>query len=483
MNDIIKNKFNYIKNKILIILFIIVNIAYVVPSIIYYIKNKTILNFEVYFKYLLTDSINRNTQTLIYIIILTILSILYIEIIKKRKEIFKNVKQIFIFIAIISAIFIVAIPFTCSDVFYYLGIGRIDSKYGQNPYYTTIKQFVEDENWQYLEQDTVLKQGYINDWADSTVVYGPIWTIICKMIALMSFGNIDVGLFVFKILNIIVHLINCYIIYKISGKKIYLLLYGINPFIFIEAIASVHNDIFMILFILLSLYFLIKKKRIVASILFLSIATAIKYFAVILLPFIIIYNFKDEKPSIRLIKCIKYGMLFFIITLLPYLFYIKDLQVFSGLFIQQQKLAKSFYIIITEYFNNIPGLPGKVNSFLLKCFIIIYFFVCVALINKKQITFRKTMQNAEYFIIAFLFLLITNFQPWYIMWLFPCFMWQKTDTIKFIMIVSLVSQFANSIFLNYGEGWKYGTPFTFVLYTATLSILLFVTKRRKIVKS
>lgn len=240
---------------------IILSIIFAMPSLIYYIQNKTILNFEPYFKYLLTDSINRGSQTLAYIIILSMLTIAYLLILKNRKKLFHNAKKMFIFIVIIAIIFIAVVPFTCSDVFYYLGIGRLDGSYNQNPYYVTMKDFVESNNNQeYLEQDTVLQQGYVNDWADSTVVYGPVWTIICKMVATMSFGNIDIGLFIFKLVNVIIHLLNCYLIYKISKKKLFTLIYGINPFILIEGIACVHNDIFMILFILLSLYCLLKRK-------------------------------------------------------------------------------------------------------------------------------------------------------------------------------------------------------------------------------
>lgn len=467
-------------NKCLSVIFIIVNILFAMPSIFYYIEHKTILKFEPYFKFLLNDSIYRGEQTIIYIVILAILTILYFLIIKNRKEIFENIKKLFIFIAIVAIIFIAVIPFTCSDVFYYLGVGRLDSQYHQNPYYTTIKEFVDSgDNNKYLEQDTVLEQGYINDWSDSTVVYGPIWTIICKFVASFSFGNIDIGLLVFKLVNVMIHLLNCYLIYKISNKKIFTLLYGINPFILIEGIACVHNDMFMILFMLLSLYFLVKKKNLILSIVFLAIATAIKYFTIILLPFIIIYYFRNEKPSIRFLKCIRYGMLFFVVLIIPYLLYIRDWQVFSGLFIQQEKLAKSFYIIITEYFNNIPGLPGKINKFLLECFTIVYFFTCVILLNKKEIKFRKEIQIANYFIMAFLFLLITNFQPWYIMWLFPCLIWQKAEDIKLIIQISLISQFANSVFLTYGEGWRYGTPFTFCMITGVLISIIYNTRMKQ----
>lgn len=463
---------------ILKILFIISCIIFAIPSITYYIKNKTVLKFEPWFQFLLNNT-DRIEQTMVYILILIALTVFYFLIVKNREKIFKNTKEMFIFIMIVALIFVAVIPFTCSDVFYYLGVGRINSEYHQNPYYTTIKEFVEQgNNSNYLEQDTVLEQGYINDWADSTVVYGPVWTFICSIAAALSFGNIDIGLTVFKLFNVIVHILNCYLIYKISHKKIFVLLYGLNPFILIEGIECVHNDMFVILFALSSFYFLLKKKNIWLSLLFLALATAIKYFTIILLPFIVIYYVRKDKALKRFAKCIGYGILFVAIIAICYLMYVQDINVLKGLVTQQEKLAKSFYIIISEYFKEPEGLVTIINKNLLRGFTIIYFFSCVILLNKKEIRFRKEIQKANYFIMAFLFLLITNFQPWYIMWLFPCLMWQKADDIKLIIQISLISQFANSVFLIYGEGWMYGTPFTFLMVLGTLIAVLYNTRMK-----
>lgn len=478
----IKSLKDKISNNLIKILFVIVCIMFAIPSIKYYINNKTIFKFEQWFKFLLNDT-NRISQTYIYVLIICALILLYFLIVKNREKIFKSNKQMFAFIAIVTVIFIAVIPFTSSDIFYYLGIGRLNSTYHQNPYYITIKEFVEQgTNSQYLESDTVLAQGYINVWSNSTVVYGPIWTAICKIVASLSFGNIDIGLLIFKTLNVLVHLLNCYLIYKITHKKMFTLLYGLNPYILIEGIACVHNDIFVVLFTLASFYFLLKKKNILVSILFLALATAIKYFTILLLPFIIIYHFRKEKPIKRFKNCILCGLVFIITLIMFYLLYIQDFNVFSGLFIQQGKIAKSFYVIIIEYFTEPDGLASKINSFLLKAFIIIYFFTCVIILNKKYIKWQKEIQKANYFIIAFLFLLITNFQPWYIMWLFPCFMWQKSKDIKLIIQISLISQIANSVFLAYGEGWKYGTPFTFIMIIGTLCAVLYNTRSKNKLK-
>ena len=448
--------------RLLLIVFVLTAILFAIPSIQYLLENRTILNFNEYFKFCLEDT-NRVEQTIIYLIILTLLTICYFLIVKNREKLFKNNKQMYMYIAIISLIFVIVLPFLSSDVFYYLGVGRLDSQYGQNPYYITIKDFVESvDNSQYLEQDTVLAKGYENDWGSTTVVYGPVWTLVCKIVAGISFGNIDIGLLVFKLLNMAIHLVNCYLIYKLTGKKLFVLLYGLNPHMFIEGIANVHNDIYVVTCIFASLYFLLKKKNILVSIIFLALATAIKYFAVLLLPFIIMYYFRDKKPWERLKNCFLYGMLFVFIVAITYLLYIQDMQVLSGIMTQQGKFTKNFYIILMEYFD-IPNLVSNVNRVLLISFIIIYFFTCLTLLFKKQITFREEMRKIQYFLVAFLFLLITNFQPWYIMWLFPLMIWQKKRMIQFVVQIALISQFANSVFLINGEGWRNGTPFTFFM--------------------
>ena len=58
-------------------------------------------------------------------------------------------------------------------------------------------------------------------------------------------------------------------------------------------------------------------------------------------------------------------------------------------------------------------------------------------------------------------------------------MWQKADDIKLIIQISLISQFANSVFLIYGEGWIYGTPFTFLMVLGTLIAVLYNTRMKK----
>ena len=470
------------KSKILKPLFIIVSVMFVIPSIIYLLQNKTVFLFNEYMNFFLNDT-NRFIQAITYIVLLTILTILYFLIIKNRKKIFKSTKSIYLFIGISAFIFIFVLPFMSSDVFYYLGIGRLDSEYGQNPYYTTIMQFVDENGGigKYIENDTVLIQGYANVWTDTTVVYGPVWTFICKIIAGITFGNIDFALFIFKLISVALHILNCHLIYKITNKKIFVLIYGLNPFILLEGIANAHNDLYIITFVFTSLYFLLKKKNICLSILFLAIATSIKYFTILLLPFILIYHFRNEKSLTRLKKCIIYGIIFVIFVGITYLLYVQDLTVFNGIATQQDKVAESIYVIsniIDDQFNNIQGLSSLINIVAMILFIITYIFTRIADLVKDKIKFREEMNIANYFLLAFIFVLITNFQPWYLMWLIPTMMWQKPVNLKLIIGILIVSQFSNVVFMLMGEAWQNGAIFVLCMLIGTL-IYVAINKKNK----
>ena len=141
------------------LLFVFMSILFAVPSIIYIIQNKTVFDFNGNLEYcfLLTNNVDRLTQTAVYYIIVALMVIIYYLIINNRNILFKSMKQIYIFIIIISTIFILVVPFWCSDVFYYLGIGRLTSKYHQNPYYENIQDYVDNNNID-MGNDTVIRK-------------------------------------------------------------------------------------------------------------------------------------------------------------------------------------------------------------------------------------------------------------------------------------------------------------------------------------
>lgn len=420
-------------------LFIAVVVCFALPSILYLIKNQSIYWFTYQWTFIFktpNTALLRGTNTVFFAGIMSIIFILYILVIKHCNKIFESKKQLIIAICIISVLFALIIPYTSTDVYSYIANGWSDSHYHENPYYKSVGQ-VSDE-YQVRDQ---MQNKVANCWRYETVVYGPLWTLICKILTGISFGNIDVALAIFKGTNLIVHLINCPLVWKITHKNKFVLIYGANPAILFEALSNVHNDIFIVLFILFAVYFVTKKKNLLLSVAFVAMATAIKYLGILILPFIILYYVREKSIPEKIKYCILYGLEFIVILAGFYAIYLRNLNIFAGLFIQQAKYNRSimlvFYYLIGEH------ATGILQIVLLALFAVLYVYTVIRLLvkNEKK-SFSAYMRQYNPLLYIFTFILITNFNSWYILWLFPTMMFLNGKNIRLIMNLSYAVEVA-----------------------------------------
>ena len=454
-------------------IFIILSILLILPSIIYLIQYKTILGFDTYYNFFINENINKTISTILYLVLFIVMTYVYLKIIK-RKDMFNNIKDILKYVAIIGSIFLIMLPWTSSDIFYYMGVGELDSKYNQNPYYVTMEEYY-NQNEQNID-DEILEKGASNFWAGTTVVYGPIAQLIFKICTSISMKNINLCLIIFKVLNLVIHMSNCYLIYKISGKKQFSIIYGLNPFILLECIGNVHNDIILVFFVLLALYFVTKKKNIYISILFLALATGIKYFTILLLPIIIMYYFRDEKRiGIRFLKCIQFGILFLVIFALEYILYFKDLQVILGMFTQMNRYAKSIYSVLLQKNEQTMIV---IRTIIIYVFFIYYIKFCIDLITEKDIKLYKIMRKYNLSLVLAI-LVLTNCQQWYLVWLFATIMWQKSDMIKNIIGISAITEIANSTYMFIFESYTFDCYYVGTIIILSILWILFTNKQLK----
>ena len=431
------------KNKKWLLLFITVVICFAMPSIIYLAKNQSIYYFIYQWTFIFKipkTILAKWINTISFIGLMSVMFILYILIIKHSNKIFKSKKQLIIAICIISVLFALIIPYTSTDVYSYIANGWSDSHYHENPYYKSVGQ-VSDE-YQVRDQ---MQNKIANCWRYETVVYGPLWTLICKLLTSISFGNIDVALAIFKGTNLIVHLINCLLIWKITHKKKFVLIYGTNPAILFEALSNVHNDIFIVLFILL----------------------AIKYLGILILPFIILYHLREKNILEKIKYCVLYGLEFIVILVGFYAIYVKDLNIFAGLFIQQSKYNRSimlvFYYLIGEQSTNI------LKTALLVVFAILYVYTVIKLLlNNNTEIFSSYIREYSTLLYIFTFILITNFNSWYILWLFPTLMFLNGKNIRLIINLSYAVEVAYiGSFALYSEAQNLGVLYIFLTAIVT----------------
>ena len=245
--------------------------------------------------------------------------------------------------------------------------------------------------------------------------------------------------------------------------------------------ANVHNDIFIIFFLLIAIYFAINKKNIFIAIAFIALATAIKYLAILALPFILLYCLRDKKISLKIGYCILYGIEFLLILFLIYLLYIKDISILSGLFIQQNKYNRSIMLIINNFTN--ANITNIIKNSIFIAFIIYYAYISIKmLLIKNSKLFSTFIRKYNLILFLFIFVIITNFNPWYIMWMYSTIFWLRNKDIDIIINLSYSSQIANIFsFALYSEEQILGIPYLIIMMTTTL-ILTIIQRKSSILK-
>ena len=468
------------KNNIFIILFTICSAFFAVPSIIYIFQNKTIYKFSWVWTYLFKRPMTKMDcyiNAFLFFILFTAIFLLYFFVLKKHNKILKSKKQIFTLIIIASLLFMIIIPYTSTDVYSYIANGWSSAHYKENPYYISTGEIAQKNG----VSDPMFNK-VANCWRFEKVVYGPAWTIICTVLSWISFGNIDIALFVFKLANLAVHIINCILIYKTTKKNLFVVLYGLNPFILFEGLTNVHNDIFIVLFILLALYAVIKKKNLFIAVACIAVATAIKYLAILILPFVILYAVKDKEIKERVKCCIWCGIEYIAIIALLYVIYVKnDLSVLMGLFIQQSKYNRSIFYLIYELTGQNVKVVSLMQNFALLAFAVYYVYVVIRILISKKINMHQIMEKYNFILLIFTFVLITNFNPWYIMWLYPTIFLIRGKSIKNILYLSYTCEIANLLsFALWSEKQILGIPYFIIMIGGT--IILNMANRVKIKK-
>jgi len=155
-----------------------------------------------------------------------------------------NLKKIIVF-TIIATIF--AYPAALAfDIFNYMTTARVLLLYQENPYIIYPIEFINDPSLEFTRA------------ANKTALYGPFWILLSAIPHFAGFGNFILVLFSFKVFIALFYIGTVYLINKIDKKAV--IFFALNPLVIIETLVSSHNDIVMVFFAMLSVYFFFKKR-------------------------------------------------------------------------------------------------------------------------------------------------------------------------------------------------------------------------------
>lgn len=168
------------------------------------------------------------------------------------------------------------------DIFNYLTTAKVIFKYHENPYLIMPIEFAGDSNLLFTQA------------ANKIALYGPFWIILSGLPYFLGFGNFLLSFFNFKLLAVLFYIGTLWIIKKLTKNNFSVIIFAFNPLIIIEILIGGHNDIVMMFLALLS-FFLLKRKKILLSCMFLFSSIFIKYSTIFLIPVFLLVLYKILK--------------------------------------------------------------------------------------------------------------------------------------------------------------------------------------------
>jgi hypothetical protein len=275
-------------------------------------------------------------------------------------------------------------------------------------------------------------------------------------------------LLIFKFANFIIHILSCFMIFKMTKSKKMVLLYGLNPLILYEGLINCHNDLFMVFFIISALFFKHEKKTGLA-VMSLALGALIKYVPVLLLPYIIfgdkvrikefekiriwfvqkVLKKKDTSEDIKLVPLKQ--VLLYVVEFISIFFGISILIMGNAKYIltfmqQTTNLMNSMYLAL--YMGNLP--VDTVHKVLMLVFVVVY-IISVLKSNKSSV-----YQNI---LLLFLIIIISNFRTWYLMWIIALIPVLEKKNIIGTLIICIGAELANFIMFFLGEAYVFGVHY------------------------
>ncbi len=181
-------------------------------------------------------------------------------------------------IVLLHLLFLLAPPLLSSDVFNYIDSGRLDAIYGLNPYLATPLARPADPAFALTGMA----------WAGSPSVYGPGFTLLASALAPLG---VAAQLWILKALAALASLA-CTALVWACARRLgrpplkAALFFALNPIVLVAAVGGAHNDLLMVLLMLLGVRLALGERTRPAVVAVVG-AVAVKLTAALVLPFLV----------------------------------------------------------------------------------------------------------------------------------------------------------------------------------------------------
>ncbi|MGB3226502.1 MAG: hypothetical protein WBB02_00905 [Saprospiraceae bacterium] len=350
------------------------------------------------------------------------------------------------FIILIKLTLIFAIPNLSNDFYRFWWDGYLSS-HGINPYLWTPTEILIQYHSQHLGDALQAQYNQLN-----SPEYHTVYPLLSQLIFCISAKIAGTHLHIFSIiLKLFVLLADLGILFfsikilrQLKRPLKYILLFFGNPLCIMELNNNLHFEVFLILFLALSIYYTLHSKVFLSG-LSIGFSFISKLTSLLLLPLFIQWPF-FKKYNILIIIGFLFPTLLFIAYLIPGLY---GYQKSMGLYFHQFEFNSLLYGPISNYFDIHKWylLKPKIGIYLMSIFLLIYSIILIYnwVSNKSYFSFKHA-----WLILFFYLIFSSTVHPWYItpILFLSCFVFPLSSfTWSFLILFSYARY--DSYFINY----------------------------------
>jgi len=317
-----------------------------------------------------------------------------------------GMKQMVALAMLLRFIYLIAIPELSDDVFRYLWDG-LQSVNGISPFeFTPTEWLAQTENATFQALYPLLNS------PDYYSIYPPVLQFFYAVAAWVGQGNIHISIVVLRLFVLMAEFGSILLIWKLlktwKMDTRNLMLYAFNPLVIVEFAGSLHNEGFMVFFLLLSLFLLSRSLPWIAALAF-AASVGVKLLPLMFLPFLI--------RRIGLWKSVLFGAIVAVALLLMYVPFWSDdliahnLKSFS-LYFANFEFNASIYYLIREAGFYVKGYNIIAQTAVWLPRVVLISILLLAFFNKD----RKVSSLPLMMLFAWViyYALATTVHPWYI---------------------------------------------------------------------
>jgi hypothetical protein len=332
---------------------------------------------------------------------------------------------------IVIAFYLVGIPYMSPDVFFYISKGWMEIHYKMDVFQHSLK---EVGNYLLDPMMSNVHPGFIYYVGN----YGPLFQKICAIVVLMSHGHIKMAYLFFKLVNFFACLVIAWSMIQINRENGSLVDWKwqcalLNPVFIFNALVTVHNDVLMIVFVVLTFLCIYRNRPILAGGC-LGLGFVIKLFPILLLPGFFVYFFKNPRSVNNTLKFLLGILLALMLgySLYPTAFF-NNIQVISaGGDYLRSSLGILLFLIFKQPFRTV------------RLWMTLGFFVISGLVLLKawmgrELSFEKLIKLQIAIFLIFFCVGVAAMQEWFLIWVLPlCFLINERRYHVFGLLVGCV---------------------------------------------